>query len=910
MQKSSKAQLITILVLVLFLLMVTLLFSFVVININTNNLAQSLAVSSSSSNYGDTLTLSAGQFAKSSLSGALSTLATYEMTPSLRKGNLISNFSMFMSQLTVNGIIFNDTSGYPQNAMMNLTFSAYNASIARMLGFASQNVIINESRPVVFQPDPYHLGIRYAENVAINASGNVYQFNIPVNISISLNNSPDLFYAQQGILRAVKFASINNLTIFMQNVSAVSGNLVGYAYGPLYTVPSSAGSSATCPLPGLPYGSLASLQESTIIVTYNALNLGSCINGYGGLVTYVAPTSTPTVPFLVYAASSNILSTLPNGEHVLLYGPNLHLTYIENLRNAISSGYYFSSPFTPSYIDRSVGHVLNQSQNGIFTFSNYNTQAAIFSGAGNYINIGKTVNALGIGKVGTFAGWAYSAGNYIGVPNAVYLFSDYGTNALGMALRIDGGTNPSTVSFYIYPSNYRITTNTIIKPNTWYFIAGTMDGTYMRVYVNGVLAGSLTPYGAIGISSNTAEIGVRGDFGSGSYGSIANMQVYSTALSAQQVQQLYQEGISALPISSNSLVGWWPLSVNANDISGNNFNGVSTGVSYTNLLNYTRDSIFTTPFSSPLAALPGILSDTNTSQATNALASKLFLSSLPIRVQPGLAQVGHFDGATSYIASTVPLVNTVAGGHNTVSFWMYWTGGYDELPISFSTGSTSAYSLWLADYTPPPCFGFNTGNGGGVSNEDAYGIDPTSLANNWVYVTAIFYNGAYTGNSQLYINGVQQSLSQCYGSASAGGTVSSGLQISGYAYEGGEQPAGDQNAFGGQLANIQIYNTSLSQQQISQLYNEGVLGTPLSANIVAWYPLGGNGNDYSGYATNGQTFNTFYPNTPAGYLPSPYGPFASGSGGPWLPVSGLASIGQILNITNNANAWQPNLNVN
>ncbi len=57
----------------------------------------------------------------------------------------------------------------------------------------------------------------------------------------------------------------------------------------------------------------------------------------------------------------------------------------------------------------------------------------------------------------------------------------------------------------------------------------------------------------------------------------------------------------------------------------------------------------------------------------------------------------------------------------------------------------------------------------------------------------------------------------------------------------------------GEIANVQIYNASLSSTEASALYQEGIGGTPVKPqNIVGWWPLNGNENDYSGNNNNGQ----------------------------------------------------------
>ncbi len=69
--------------------------------------------------------------------------------------------------------------------------------------------------------------------------------------------------------------------------------------------------------------------------------------------------------------------------------------------------------------------------------------------------------------------------------------------------------------------------------------------------------------------------------------------------------------------------------------------------------------------------------------------------------------------------------------------------------------------------------------------------------------------------------------------------------------------------FTGDAANLQLYNTSLSQAELLALYQEGIGGAPVRPqNIVGWWPLNGNGNDYSGnnnnLQNNGAGFTSFW----------------------------------------------------
>ena len=65
--------------------------------------------------------------------------------------------------------------------------------------------------------------------------------------------------------------------------------------------------------------------------------------------------------------------------------------------------------------------------------------------------------------------------------------------------------------------------------------------------------------------------------------------------------------------------------------------------------------------------------------------------------------------------------------------------------------------------------------------------------------------------------------------------------------------------FNGSIADVQIYNTTLSKSSIQALYQEGIGGAPINLNsLVGWWPLNGNANDYSGNQNNGVPYNVLF----------------------------------------------------
>jgi len=186
---------------------------------------------------------------------------------------------------------------------------------------------------------------------------------------------------------------------------------------------------------------------------------------------------------------------------------------------------------------------------------------------------------------------------------------------------------------------------------------------------------------------------------------------------------------------------------------------------------------------------------------------------------------GKGGGGPSCLNATAPRMNLNGKGYNTVNFWMYWNGTLNESPVGFP-----GYFMLLSSYG---CAGFSTGN------KDDYGVSANSLKGNWTMVTIDFFNGPYTMNGTLYLDGKTQSPFQCQGTAHTG-FAKSNLLIG--------SSTGSRYLFTGSMSNIQLYNTSLSAPEAQALYSEGIGGAPIRLqNLVAWYPLNANTNDYSGY---------------------------------------------------------------
>ncbi len=124
--------------------------------------------------------------------------------------------------------------------------------------------------------------------------------------------------------------------------------------------------------------------------------------------------------------------------------------------------------------------------------------------------------------------------------------------------------------------------STSISINTWYFVAFEYTGTAQVGYLgsSGTLSAPLSESFTANTQYSQFYIGYGVDGPQYWNGSIADVQLYNTALSQAQILELYSEGLGSAPISNAGLVGWWPLDGNPNDYSGNNNNGVAMNIQW------------------------------------------------------------------------------------------------------------------------------------------------------------------------------------------------------------------------------------------------------------------------------------------------------------------------------------------
>ena len=189
---------------------------------------------------------------------------------------------------------------------------------------------------------------------------------------------------------------------------------------------------------------------------------------------------------------------------------------------------------------------------------------ASFNGNNSYVSV-PSVPVLHPTQAITVAAWVKKTINNQGA--VVRTYSDYFLDFNNGPALLRWSINAHWDYVTSYPNDGR-----------WHFIVGTYDRVKLGYFIDGKLVQTINLTEAINNNNQPIRIGTRGDLYTNYFnGSLANIQIYNTALTPQEIQYLYQQGLGGGPVRLQNLVGWWPLNGDAKDYSGNNNHGTING---------------------------------------------------------------------------------------------------------------------------------------------------------------------------------------------------------------------------------------------------------------------------------------------------------------------------------------------
>ena len=381
----------------------------------------------------------------------------------------------------------------------------------------------------------------------------------------------------------------------------------------------------------------------------------------------------------------------------------------------------------------------------------------------------------------------------------------------------------------------------------WTNVAIRENSSDIAIFINGIE----TPYYVS--SSSTAvlkglligtALGTGGGVGSSNLGEynftgyLANVQLYNSSLTPSKIYQLYKSAINSVPIGNSKLIGWWPLDKNPNDYSGNGNDGIAHNINYV-VTDYLPIGDYNASINESIAETLGELYLNNDSMYAEFLLNDSVLG----QPRAGIYINSNYSGSES-----VSSFNTTAGSYGliynnslldvgnpnmTVSAWIY--------PEGLGTCGTTTPACIVVDKQGSYALGING------SGSICIQLQGTSLGSTWncsagVVQARAWSQVGFTRNSSIanisYNGGV---LKNVYVTGNV--AAESGNTIIGAA----GNPGSITGTFNGSITNLEIYNKTLAPDDYYDLYLQGISGMALgNSNLVGWWPLDGNTNDYSG----------------------------------------------------------------
>ena len=296
-----------------------------------------------------------------------------------------------------------------------------------------------------------------------------------------------------------------------------------------------------------------------------------------------------------------------------------------------------------------------------------------------------------------------------------------------------------------------------ISSNQWYHLAATLDGTNIKLYVDGSLVDTQTYDGTIKINATNTKIGVFSDSNNNFFeGKIADVRYYDTDLTSTDISDIY----NGTNITTNLVGHWLTDNDDVEDKAGTN-DGTNFGSTYS--------------YDNP-----------------------------PMDLVPSRQASRDFDG----VSDTVNLGQTTDNAIFTASVWLKLkTHNSSTGEGVFGKWQMAANGSWLI-YVDATNIRFIVRNGANTAFTIVdSGISSSSIIGEWTHIAGV----ADGTNLTIYINGVSAA------SIAYDGTINNpttATVIGAY-----NDTISSLHFTDGNIADCRLYDTDLTASQILDIYN-------------------------------------------------------------------------------------------
>lgn len=446
------------------------------------------------------------------------------------------------------------------------------------------------------------------------------------------------------------------------------------------------------------------------------------------------------------------------------------------------------------------------------TTADYNT--LLLNGSSQYVSIADSVSTSITGDI-TFGGW-YN----ISTGSQQALISKWNPSGSQKSYELVYNTATDDVSFYLTPdgsTNSNVTSSVSgIGGSGWRHILGWYDGTNIKIYVDGSEEGSAAYSSGIFDSTSSVLIGAEAAGVTTLNGDASLQLICNAALTTDDITELYNSGVAKQPWEySESITNNFALAMPLND-------GVATGRENEDF-GGNEDN----------GTLVGSPTYTGTALTYN-VATKYDTFGL--------------DGSSQYVIVADSSDFDFADGDFGMTIWAksdnFSTAS--KCLIAKHTSSSRSFEFFHRGTTGALEFNYST-TGTSYSNLK---VTPATLADNVFYMLGVSREGA---DLKFYIDGVQVGATQNIGTANIFNSTAD-VSI-------GASDQGSSLEWAGDLTQPMIFNTALSDSDISTLYNKNLplqydqIPTSITDNAVLAYAMNSNDNSLTDLSTqtNGGT---------------------------------------------------------
>jgi hypothetical protein len=198
---------------------------------------------------------------------------------------------------------------------------------------------------------------------------------------------------------------------------------------------------------------------------------------------------------------------------------------------------------------------------------------ASFDGVSGYVQIPNSPSLQPTNQI-TIEMWASVPAGTTTMPYLLLKF-DSTSPYPGYAIILNQDGNTGHIGVWVGGGVY-VNGITDIRDGKFHHIIAGTDGSKTFIYMDGKLEKAVSQTPNLVSTTNLFIGSARGQV-QWFNGFIGNVQIYNTALTPQEIQYLYQQGLGGGPVRLQNLVGWWPLNGDAKDYSGNNNHGTING---------------------------------------------------------------------------------------------------------------------------------------------------------------------------------------------------------------------------------------------------------------------------------------------------------------------------------------------